>query len=227
MKEIIKKLYEKQNPSNDFEIQLKQIYDVKRKEIQKTLTTFENRYKKLLEYKNRLDKSDLIAAEREIKKAGETKRFWPKNKGEHLDAIELMLSLDYKPPDNPNQMASHLRSLWVIYTYSFLFIEPLSLLDLHLDIACCKLRVKAESMCAGISKKIRTKKRIKKSDSVKKEKKSEKMQCVLEAYVRMDRTDMSKHSIAVHLEKNVKDKNGNRVANVTTIKRYLEQEGKF
>jgi hypothetical protein len=172
-----------------------------------------------IKYSNRLDESYLAEVEKEIKKAGTKKRFLPSEKGKVRDAIKLMLSLDYKPPDHPGQIASHLRVLWVMYTYYFHFIVPPSLYDMHLDIACCKLKVKANSLFTRISRDIKEYERINKSVSGKQKKKLVKQQLVLETYHEMDprtRNDMTKNSIAKHIEKCLTGANGKKLVVVST-----------
>jgi hypothetical protein len=227
LKDIIKRVNEKRASTNDLEIALKQIYDVKRKEILQTPTDFSHSFKTLSKYFDRFDVSFIVETEKEIIKEKIKSQFSPESDSEHSAAIKSMLSLDYEPPDHPLIIGSHLWTLWVEYTCRFLLINPNLPYDMYLDIACCRLRLKAQSLCSRISKELKEKDRLKKSTNAKTKNKLVRKQAVLETYHALDsgnRRNWSKNRIATTIEKRLTDNDGKKLVSVSTIKRYLEEE---
>lgn len=155
-----------------------------------------------------------------------------------IQGLEVMLSQNYKSPENAGTVLRHLDLLNRYYlNYRYYVIPsnfPLTPADLRLDFVCSKLLSQALKMSYGYKKRGELKRRITKSTSKKKINKEKKKQATLETFYRMNTANVSLHKIAKTIEKKLiaegiypEPKLGEKPKDRTkSIKRYLLEENK-
>jgi hypothetical protein len=143
--EEVVKINLKQNINEIFKEELDKIRVIKLEKIVATIVTLHITNNALLKYIgiqddiNFIDYFNNIAIKEQALEAKHIYGFlWPKSKGDIIISyLPLLLSLDYEPPSDIEDICDHLRCLW--FNYQFPLNVPPTLSDLRLDLSLSKL----------------------------------------------------------------------------------------
>jgi len=143
-------------------------------------------------------------------------------------SFEEMLSIDYIPPNNPENVRAHLAALWVFYhLFPLLTDKPFALsIVMGLDLALAKLLIKSYMLIALTTEAgwSRDSDRKRFENIRKQKRKEENRQLILIAYREIDIRNKTKNRVAKEIQ-GILNARMQTPPGLNTIKRRLEDEG--